>query len=104
MLPTRLRQLWSQAPEWLALETDPAAGRRYRGRYLTVDGVPCALGRQLGEGDEAFVFELINLRNCDRAGVIKICRHHPESPRYATWAVPYCIESNPHSAIPDVEM
>jgi tetratricopeptide (TPR) repeat protein len=104
MLETRLRQILAPTPQWLVLETNPDAESRYQGRYLALDGVPCGLGNLLGQGDEAFVFELINLRDGDRAGVVKICRHPPTSQKYATWAVPYRIEINPHSAIPDVEM
>lgn len=104
MLATRLGQVLDRNPEWLSIETDPAAESSYRGRYLMMDGEPFALGNLLGQGDEALVFELIELRSGNRESVIKICRHRPGSPKYLNWAVPYRIETNPYSAMPEIEM
>lgn len=104
MWESRIQQILANPPEFLSLVTNPESPERYQGRYIMIDEQPFALGRMLGQGDEALVLELIGLRDGKRDKVLKICRHPPSSEKYTTWAVPYRIERNPHSAIPDVEM
>jgi tetratricopeptide (TPR) repeat protein len=104
MWEARLKQILGSPPEFLSLSTDPDASERYSGRYLVFDDEPYALGRLLGQGDEALVFELIDLRGGARKHVLKISRHCPGTTKYTKWALPYRIERNPHGLLPDIEM
>lgn len=74
------------------------------GRYLSIDGHPFALGRMLAQGAEAIVYELVDLREPNLAGVVKVCRYRPGTREYRSWAVPFRFEYNRHSSRPDVEL
>lgn len=84
-----------------------------QGRYLWVGsgdadlnrlfGEPCALGRLIGEGDEAKVYQLIRLRNGSWNEVVKICKFPPGHKKYQTWLTEVRDESNSFSRIPEVE-
>ncbi len=104
MWPSRISLLLAEPPEFLALATDPDDERVFSGKYLHLDGAPYALGRRITRGDEAIVFELVDLRLGYCAGVVKICRYKPGTARYVSWAVTQRKERNPHSDLPDVEL
>lgn len=84
-----------------------------QGRYLWVGpgnaefnrllGEPCALGRLVGEGDEAKVYQLVRLRNGSWNEVVKICKFPPDHEKYHMWLTEVRDESNPFSRLPDVE-
>lgn len=84
-----------------------------RGRYLWVGsgdppfnrlfGEPCALGRFVGEGDEAKVYQLIRLRTGSWNEVVKICKFPPGHQKYKTWLTEVRDESNSFSRLPEVE-
>lgn len=84
-----------------------------KGRYLWVGpgsselnrqiGEPCALGRLVGEGDEARVFQLVRLRTGFWNEVVKVCKFPPDHPKYKLWAVEVRNESNRYSNLPDIE-
>jgi tetratricopeptide (TPR) repeat protein len=104
MWPSRISLLLARPPKFVALAPDPHEGRVFSGNYLRLDAAPYGLGRRIARGDEAIVFELVNLRLGYCAGVVKICRYKPGTKRYAAWAVTRRDERNPHSNLPDVEL
>jgi tetratricopeptide (TPR) repeat protein len=97
-----LRLLLSGPPEFLMLGTQSGEAA-FRGRYIRIDGFPFVLGRMIGQGDEALVFELVSLRDGTCAHVLKICRYTPGTPRYERWAVSVRDEQSPYADVPDVE-
>jgi tetratricopeptide (TPR) repeat protein len=101
MWRSKLRQILSRPPEFLT--TSSNTGSTFSGKYLLLDGKPYALGKQIGEGDEAQVFELVSLRSGYFDNVIKICKHRMGSSAYQIWARAVRDESNPHSALPEIE-
>src|SRR5260370_1138146 len=98
-----LRLLLAGPPEFLTLGTQPGEAA-FRGRYIRIDGFPFALGRMIGQGDEALVFELVSLRDGTCAHVLKICRYTAGSARYERWAVSVRDEPSPYADVPDVEL
>ncbi len=96
----KLAELLSEPPVFLSMSADHGA---YHGRYLHVGAEPFALGRLVGEGAEAQVFELLSLRSGSFSHVIKICKHPQDSRKYRRWAKETRDEINPHSAMPAVE-
>lgn len=103
ILGSRLNMLLAEAPAWLHVPQDAAEGA-FAGRYLRIEGRPFALGRELGRGEEAFVFELVDLRTGQFDYVVKVCRHRPESDRARQWAVPIRFQRNVAARIPDIEL
>jgi hypothetical protein len=98
----KILKLISQPPEFLSLsESDD--DESYHGRYIRIDNLPYALGKFIGEGDEAMVYELIRLREGYFDSVIKICRYKPNHPKYTAWAKSVREEINPQSELPMVE-
>src|SRR6266508_1212449 len=93
----RISLLLAESPEFLSLASDPHDKRVFSGKYLHLDDAPYALGRRISRGDEAIVFELVDLRLGYCAGVVKICRYKPGTERYARWAVTRRDEHNPYS-------
>jgi hypothetical protein len=89
-------------PEFLVLGTQPGEAA-FRGRYIRIDGLPFALGRMIGQGDEALVFELVSLRDGTCAHVLKVCRYTPGTARYQRWAVSVRDELSPYADVPDIE-
>jgi tetratricopeptide (TPR) repeat protein len=105
MWGSRILDLLAQPPEFLRLLPESAArGEAFTGRYLSIDGEPYALGRFIAQGDEAMVYELVDLRLGGCVGVVKICRFAPGHDRYDQWAQPIRAEVNPHSKLADVEL
>ena len=102
MWKTRLQTLLQAPFELLTLAG--STDQTHRGRYLRLNGHPFGLGEAIAHGAEALVFDLIDLRHAELAGVIKICRYPPGSREYQTWAVPFRFERNRHSSRPDVEL
>jgi len=98
----KILQLISQPPEFLSL-SESEDDESYHGRYIMMDNLPYALGKFIGEGDEAMVYELVQLREGYFDSVIKICRYKPNHPKYAVWAQPVRDEVNPQSELPLVE-
>lgn len=98
----KILQLISQPPEFLSLSKDEGV-ESFHGRYVTIDNLPYALGKLIGEGDEAMVYELVRLREGYFDSVIKIPRYKPGHAKYAIWAKQVRDEINPHSDLPDVE-
>lgn len=74
---------------------DPTLNRHY--------GEPCALGRLIGEGDEARVYQLLRLRTGYWNEVVKICKFPVDHPKYKKWATEVRDETNAFSKLPDVE-
>lgn len=89
-------------PEPLTLTGEPG-GAAFRGRYLHIEGLPFGLGRMIGQGDEAMVYELVSLPRGDCGYVVKICRYAPGTARYERWAVPVRDERSPYANVPDIE-
>src|SRR5262245_1126361 len=89
----------SGSPDFIVLGTQPG-DPAFRGRYIRIDGFPFALGRMIGQGDEALVFELVSLRHGTCAHVLKVCRYKPGTPRYERWAVTSRDELSPYSDLP----
>lgn len=105
LLESRLEPIVSARPEMLRMRAADSEGPSYRGKYLKLKALPFAVGRSIAQGDEAMVFDLIDLRAGISADhVIKICRYAPGTPKYKSWAVPVRLEANPDSALPDVEL
>jgi tetratricopeptide (TPR) repeat protein len=99
------QNILSRPAQQLSVRYEGSAGRPIvTGRLLTLGGVPHGVGRFIAEGDEALVYELLNLRDGERERVVKICRHAPSTERYAIWAVPFRVERNPMSMLADVEL
>jgi tetratricopeptide (TPR) repeat protein len=97
-----LKLLLTGSPEQLRLTAEPGEVA-FHGRYLYIEGLPFALGRMIGQGDEAMVYELVSLRRGNCGYVVKICRYPPGTARYKRWAVPVRDEQNPYAEVPDVE-
>jgi tetratricopeptide (TPR) repeat protein len=97
-----LRLLVTGPPVPLTLTGEPG-GAAFRGRYLHIEGLPFGLGRMIGQGDEAMVYELVSLRRGNCGYVVKICRYSPGTARYERWAVPVRDESSPYANVPDIE-
>jgi tetratricopeptide (TPR) repeat protein len=97
-----LRLLIAGPPQFLLLGTRPGQPA-FRGRYIQIDGHPFTLGRLIGQGDEALVYELVSLRLGSCSHVLKICRFTPGSVRYERWAVSIRDERSPHAYLPDAE-
>lgn len=97
-----LRLLVTGPPEPLTLTGEPG-GAAFRGRYLHIEGLPFGLGRMIGQGDEAMVYELVSLRRGNCGYVVKICRYSPGTARYERWAVPVRDERSPYANVPDIE-
>lgn len=66
-------------------------------------GEPFVLGQLIGEGDEARVYELVNLKTGSWHSVVKVCKFPPDSPKYKTWLTTIRDEVNPHSHLPNIE-
>jgi tetratricopeptide (TPR) repeat protein len=99
--------LFSTKLEWVKIHDSndgDAPGRVFSGKYLRLAGHPVALGREIGRGEEAIVFELIDLKSgLFGEHVVKICRHRPGTPEYRRWAVPVRFQYNRGSSLTDIE-
>gem|GEM_PF-2746778 len=104
VLDARLSVMLAVPPEVLRLSSDAADSRTYNGRYLHIGEKPYALGREVGRGEDALVYELIDLRTGLYDHVVKICRHHTSTARYRRWATPITFQRNIGSTQPDLEM
>jgi tetratricopeptide (TPR) repeat protein len=104
VLDARLAMLLATGPEWLRICSTSAEVHAFTGRYLLIGDRPYSLGREVGRGEEAIVFELIDLRSGFFDYVAKICRHPLDSDRFRQWATPIRFQQNQTAAQPDIEL
>src|SRR6266851_2358957 len=104
LLDSRLDLMLARQPDWLEIPKDPNGSPSFLGRYLRIGDRPYALGRELGRGEEAIVFELISLRAGTSYHVVKVCRHRIGTKQYRRWAVPVRFQRNPAAVNPDIEL
>jgi tetratricopeptide (TPR) repeat protein len=109
MWRSKLAEALATPLDGLMLEPGHAASRKYlwlgpgEAELNRALGEPFVLGQLIGEGDEARVYELVNLKTGSWHNVVKICKFPPDSPRYKTWLTTVRDEINPHSHLPNIE-